>query len=651
SVFPSVRDKVVMFFDRRINKLNENEQKKFVDILISSNNIQDAHIDWYKGIPYLKKSNKFDFSLFGRFGYKLTDKDIKSIIENINDRINISSEDMWALLNINNRKNLSLEILEKAMDYDESFIRGKAVELIFHDYAFEFSEDKIKEYLNEYEHHNVIYSLFKGAMDSWLKYKEESRRLIMDYFKNSLDTMSVSIRAKRFLENFGDEYSYTGINWRNLEYSQKEILWNVWHEICIEFFNKFPSKYIRMHEAHMVNTANKSLKFIKSEEKIVELSTAWFSWLHRELEYNLPDDYGMSVAQYLMEGTSNQSSCRQDIFEQMLSTQNTSFITANIYTFINYWDKLSDSEKQVLLNIYKSKRKDIKWIKAVSLNIENIPHDIQVEILGQIIDDKNTSDIVDILIQKDLLEQCLNIYCGYPQPLWWNGLHHTNKKLWDGIIVEVLKRDKFDKSYDIALRELIDLLYNHNERRIGNIYEIYEDTLLKDYKKRSLVFERLMYITATQNQSNKKLWDLLFEYSSQNEADFYYDRIVEDIEVIQYYQYGHGDLLKLFDKENVFNKIYPRLDNDNKIIKLIRRFSVKKDLNKEEFEKLLINEFRENCPRLFLSNRIVENTAKKLNIKSYELKNLIEKNRKRLLDVTVELIKKYNDDYDLDNWY
>ena len=190
-------------------------------------------------------------------------------------------------------------------------------------------------------------------MDSWLKYNEESRMLIIGYFKKSLDRMSVSIRVKEFLENFGDEYSYTGIDWIDLEYNQKEILWNVWHEIFIEFFNKFPSKYARIHQAHMVNTTNKSLKFIKNEEKIVELSTAWFSWLHRDLEHNLPDDYGMSVAEYLMKGTSVKSSFRQSIFEQMLLTPNTSFITTNVYIFIEYWDKLSDSEKQVLLNIYK----------------------------------------------------------------------------------------------------------------------------------------------------------------------------------------------------------------------------------------------------------------------------------------------------------
>lgn len=664
SVFPSVRDKVVMFFDRRINKLNENEQKKFTDVLISSNNIQNIHINWYKGIPYFKKTNYFDFSLVGESEYRLNDKDIEPIIDNINDNINISSEDMWTLININNSKHLSFEVLEKAMNYDESFIRAKAIELIFNKYAFEFSKDKIEGYLNEYEHHNVIYSLFKGAMDSWLKYNEESRMLIIDYFKKSLDRMSVSIRVKRFLENFGDEYSYTGIDWIDLEYNQKEILWNVWHEIFIEFFNKFPSKYTRIHQAHMVNTTNKSLKFIKNEEKIVELSTAWFSWLHRDLEHNLPDDYGMSVAEYLMKGTSVKSSFRQSIFEQMLLTQNTSFITTNVYIFIEYWDKLSDSEKQVLLNIYKSKRNDIKWIKSVSLNVEDIPKDIQVEILGQTIDDKNTSDIVDILIQQDLLEPCLNIYCGYPQPLWWNGLHHTNKKLWDDIIVEVLKRDKFDNSYNIALRELMDLLYNHDDRRIENIYEIYEEILLKDYKKRSLVFEKLIHVTATQNQSNKKLWDLLFEYSSQEEECFYYDRITEDIELIQYYQYGNGDLFELFDEEKIFKQIYPRLDSDNEIIKFINRFlstyssiiSINEfankdlELEKETFKNMLIDKLRKTPPRLFISNYIIQNSVKKLNIKSSELENLIEKNRVRLLDIASECRKKYNDNYDLDNW-
>ena len=210
----------------------------------------------------------------------------------------------------------------------------------------------------------------------------------------------------------------------------------------------------------------------------------------------------------------------------------------------------------------------------------------------------------------------------------------------------------------------MDLLYNHDNRRIENIYEIYEEILLKDYKKRSLVFEKLMHVTATQNQSNKKLWDLLFEYSSQEEECFYYDRITEDIELIQYYQYGNGELFELFDKEKIFKQIYPRLDSDNEIIKFTNRFlstyssiiSINEfankdlELEKETFKNMLIDKLRKTPPRLFISNYIIQNSVKKLNIKSSELEILIEKNRVRLLDIASECRKKYNDNYDLDNW-
>ena len=80
-----------------------------------------------------------------------------------------------------------------------------------------------------------------------------------------------------------------------------------------------------------------------------------------------------------------------------------------------------------------------------------------------------------------------------------------------------------------------------------------------------------MHVTATQNQSNKKLSELLVEYSSSQEEEcFYYDRITENIELIQYYQYGNGELFELFDKEKIFKQIYPRLDSDNENNKIYK---------------------------------------------------------------------------------
>ena len=552
SIFPSVQDRVIMFFDRRINDLNESEQENFVNILKYGESIKNEGILWYEGIPWFNPSDKREFSYRDWLQEKISKGEIDSLLGKIDSKTTLSSEEMWNLINLRNKKLITLKVLEQALSYDESFIREKAIRLIFEKYAFDFAN--LDEYLNVYEHPDVIYSLFRGALDSWSKYSNVAKQQITEYFINSLDIMSVCIRSKKFLENFEDEHSSDGIDWSKIEEEDKKILWSVWHKVFTEFFNKFPSRYIQMNEPHMVRVTDYSLKYINSEEKVVELATAWFNWLNRYLQYNLPHDYGMSVSQYLMNGTLNNSSYREGIVKLMLSTEKTSFVTSNVKEFIDSWNYLSDNEKVLVNDLLSSNRKDVKWIKAVALNRRIIPSEIQIEILGEAIENKDIAKIVDILIKKEILEQCLNVHCGYPQPLWWNGYHHNNYKLWDAVIVEILRRNILDKAFDIALRELIDLIYNYDNRRISNIYDIYID-LLKVKEKRKLVFERLLYDTIDQNQCNKKVWDLLFEHSSDDEKENYYDKIVDNIELVQCYQLNDGDLFALFSKEIIFKKL------------------------------------------------------------------------------------------------
>ncbi|RYD01704.1 hypothetical protein N752_29450 [Desulforamulus aquiferis] len=557
--------------------MNQNK-KRFIEVLMYGPSIKNDGISWYDGMPYFKVSERRRFSYFDWLHDEISSGEIDSLAKKIADGIDVSPEKMWKFLKSRNSKVLSLSILEKALSYDESFIRGKAIRLIFENYAYKF--EKVDEYLNSHEHPEVIYSLFRGALSSWRRYSSESRRLILNYFKNCLNIMSVAIRTKKFLENFEDEYSRESINWSKVEEKDKIELWNVWHEIFVEFLNEFPSRYVRMDEPHMVRVTEHSLEYIKNEEKVIDLSRAWFNWLDRYLQYNLPHDYGMSVAQYLMDGTGNKTDSRENIFQLLLSTKKTSFITTNIKVFIDCWNNLSDKEKRMVLDLYKSTRKDVNWVKAVSLNTKTIPYEIQVEILGESIDNKAISDVVDILTKKGLLEQCLNIHCGYPQPLWWNGYHHNNYILWDAVIVEVLRRNELNKTFYIALREVIDLLYNYDDRRIANINDIYEEDLLKSPEKRKLAFETLLNVTVNQNQCNKELWDLLFQYSSQEEIEFYFDKIAKDIELVQYYQIGEGDIFALFDKSMIFKKIYPRLEVDNLIKSLVESmFTLYKVIN------------------------------------------------------------------------
>ncbi|EJO5349357.1 hypothetical protein NRP93_003531 [Clostridium botulinum] len=685
SIFTSVRDRVVMFFDRRINDLSEREQEKFVRELKYGDSIKNGGILWYDGLPWINPSKKRELSYRDWFHDKITKDNVILLLRKIDDGIVLSSEEMWDLLNVRYDKVISFKVLEKALSYDESFIREKAIRLIFKYYAFKFN--KLDNYLYIYEHPDIIYGLFRGALDSWSKYNNEFKRLILEYYKNSLDIMSVAIKSKKFLENFEDEHSSESIEWSEVREEDKIELWNVWHEVFVEFLNKFPSRYIEMDEGHMVLVTENSLEHVNSVEKVVELATAWFNWLDRYLQYNMPQDYGMSVAEYLIDGTQYNSNDRKDIFKMMLLTDKTSFITTNIKVFIDSWKYLSDYEKNLVLDLLNSNRNDVEWIRAVALNRRNIPNEIQVVVLGQSIEEKNVADIVNILIEKNMLEQCLNVHCGYPQPLWWNGYHHINNKLWDAVIVEVLKRNDLNRAFNIALREIVDLLYNDDNRRIFNIYDIYMYYLLKEEEKRKLVFKRLLQETVSQNQCNKKAWDLLFEYSTDKEKEYYYDRIAEDIELIEYWQIGYGDLFALFDESIVYNKICPRLEIDKQVMnfsdmilrlyKLLEESENKyesyhsneprvsiENLDNEKnsyinldlqqlrtkFNDTVIKIYNVNPPRLILTNKLVSYVNKKIGLNSTELEKVVEKNRRRLIDSTRELRKKYNDHYDIENW-
>lgn len=657
SIFPSVRDKVIMFFDRRINNLDKPEQAKLVKELRLDRSINNNDVCWYDGMAYYNFFPKNRFSYVPYLKNTISSEAINTVVMNINNGVDLSSEEIWNLLNIENSKDLQLCILERGLLCDESFIRGRAIHLIFKHHACEFK--KVDEYLDIHEHPEVIYSLFRGALSSWQNYSNENKRQVLDYFKKSLDIMSVSMRTKRFLENFEDEYNVDSIKWSEVQKKNQSELWNVWHEIFVDFLNKFPSRYFSMDEPHMVKVTDYSLKFIKDTEKVTELSTAWFNWLDKYLQYNLPQDYGMSVARYLMKGTGDNYTSRENIFLMMVSTENTSFITTNISVFIDNWNNLSKKEKEILLELYRTDRTDIKWIKAVSLNRKAIPYEIQFEILGKSIDNSSITDVVDTLIEKNLLEQCLNIHCGYPQPLWWNGYHHTNYKLWDAAIVEVLRRNEFNKSFDIALREVIDLLYNNQVRRIPNIYDLYEQELLKNLHKRKLVFEELFYVTISQNQSNKKLWDLLIKYSCKEEIEYYFNKIAENIELIENYFTGNESLLELFDKSIISEEIYPRLEVDNRIriigYKIHAMYGILVDNNELEkirikFEEFMINIYKNNSPRLFLTNKLLRAYLLEMEINSPELDELMENNQERLRKIAQDLKNKCDENYSLEDW-
>lgn len=657
SLFPSVKDRVIMYFNSRLDKLDDQEQKAFVRAVKVQNSMNDDHILWHKGEPYFNTATERRSS----FNWLNWDEDRHvASLQKLAASEPLTAEEIRDMLAAQVADKMKpadlLHVIRLALDYDESFIRAKAVKLLFQQFAYTFED--IAGYLEPQEHPDYIYNLFRGALSSWSSYTSQAKSAILDYFRNSLSIMSVALRSKRFLEKFEDQYARDGLDWDGLTDEEARELWLVWYDVFIALLNHFPSQYIRMNEAHMVKVARESLAHVDDLERISQLASSWHRWLHHYSEHHLPEDYGMNVADYLLKGTGQAADVRAELFQELLSVRQTSLLTVTIGTLVDHWPSLSIGERTELIAVLQAKREDVRWLRGVALNRRTVPDEVQIAIVGEVLFGQEIDAVVDRLMAEGLLECCLNVHCGYPQPLWWNGYHHHNEKVWNRVILEVLGRPPEGRCFDIALREFIDALYNHDTHPFPDGMAVYT-RLVANPAQRQAVFRQLLTVTATNNQSNKQMWKLLFACSSEEERQKFFTIIAENIEAVQYYCDDEDDLLELFEQEVVFGQLYPRLVMDHEVVAFCFRYmdyvgqQVTASLTDEkqgEFKAFINSVYEHTPPRMTLTNKIISNTLCNLRISDDEIDQLIEASRCQLIDLGHEQSQSFDDHYELEHW-
>lgn len=648
SIFPSVIDRSITFMLSRFSYFDEENKKNIINTLMSNKDNNET-IVWNDDEPYILK-NELSMRKF-----------IENLIESRSDHFdllnkeNLSSKEIWECLKLEYNEDIKmpyLEFLKKFIYVDEVFIKEKIYYKLFN--LFVHEELDLISLLDYNEHPSIIYKSYLGAFNSWDKYSDESKAILITKLRDYLKDAPISIRFLRFLENFQDEYETDGLPWSDLSESVKTDLWEVWYELFSRIFEYFPFEFREMHEAHLVLAADNSLKYIKNPNLIVSFATHWHNWLNSLSSKSYPDDYGMSVARYLMKGTETNSEVRKEIFETLLKDNETSLITSHLSHILKYWNDLNMEEKNQILNLLDNSRKDIKWIKSILLTGDQIPKEIAIKILGKDVQDKDAQEIVKMLNEANLLEPCLNIYTGFPQPLWWNGYHHKNNEFWSNIIRAVLEGEELNQPFKLALKEYIDKLYNYSTRYDIDM-ELY-DRLINSEIKAKIVFEELVLVSATQNQANKKIWDMFLEKSSFYEDPFYINLILENIEALQYQQSKDKDLMEYFDIKFIFGYIIPKFQRDEKLLKLLHLLeNGHKTVIKNDGEEIDISKYLEIAlqyipPKLSLVNKIIKITLDQLNLINEKLSDIFEVNRKNYIEIGIAGTKVFKEHYDLDDW-
>lgn len=671
SIFPAIRDVSILYLDQNFDNLNEQVQKDFMKN-IRNGRTADKYMQWNGNECWYQMDGKHYFDFFNMDDF--WGKDINFTLEEIEERVrkkeNFSKKEIYDILSSSLADNLSREFLEYTLLSDEAVIRSRAIFYLFKNYAAKLDFEKT-EYLQRFENYNVFYGMLKGMFSSVNDFSEENVKKLIIYFQKQFERKSVSMYVEDLFDKFGDEYDSKAIDWGKYAEAERLRIWKIWAALFSKWLVCFPAKFMGMNEPHMSLNIDRSLKYLNNQKEVVDVANAWIQWIHNYSKYHSVNDYGMSVLDYLITGTKNSACLRKGMIKKELKVNSTSLVTAHISHIVDLWDMLTDEERKDICEYLKNEmRGDMKWIQAVALTRKNVTKDIQIAITGNVFLDKEPKKIIDTLNEKNILTECLHIFCGFPQPLWFNGYHHSGKySLWDGVMMEVLKKDIVDENYNISLREMIDELYNNNDHRFVNGYDVYKE-MLSDEEKRKQIFERLAYTSVTQNQDNKKMWDELLQACSEEEKKQYFLIISNFIEMVEYENMGYNGLLCEYELKDIVHYILPCFSSDQSIYKLsdamllmyrnIQEMEVDESKKvKQLYETMVQETYKNDPPRLLFTNKIVNYTCKEMGGVSDVMQKVLEKNKKDFWD-RYERVKetfesncplKIREEYRLENWY
>lgn len=678
SIFPAVRDVSVLYLDENFDKLNEQMQEDFMKN-IENSRTADEYIQWNCDECWYQMDGKhyYDFWSIDNFGGKDIDITLEEIEHQMQDERNFSRKEIYDIMCSKLADDLPLAFLEYALLSDEAVIRSKAVFYLFKNYASKLDFENTA-YLRHFENYNVVYSMLEGMFKSIECFDDKNISLLITYFQKEFDRKSVSMYIENLFDKFGDEYDSNAIDWGKYTDAEKLKIWKIWAVLFSRWLVCFPAKFMGMHEPHMCFNADQSLKYLKNHQEVIDVANAWIQWIRNYSKYHSVNDYGMSVLNYLISGTENTSYLRKGMIKKELQVKSTSLITAHISHIVDLWDVLTDEEKNDICEYFKNEiRGDMKWIQAVAITRKKVPKEIQVVVTGTFLGDKKLGEIIDILAEKEILSECLHIFCGFPQPLWFNGYHHSGEySLWDGIMMEVLRRRVIDECYEISLRELIDVLYN-NDHRFDNGYDLYKE-MLSDEKNRRQIFARLTYTSVTQNQDNKKMWDNLLQACSEEEKKQYFSIISGFIELVEMENMGYNGLLCEYDFKDIVHYILPNFPSDDFIYKFsdvvlsmyraiqkaennpnMEIETGKLDSVKQLYELMVEETYKNDPPRLLFTNNLVNHTCKEVGLESDALQEALRKSKEDFWHRYKQVKEAFENDcplkirdkYRLENWY
>lgn len=446
SIFPSLEDISLIFLTKFIQKLDGEKYRQLV-WKIQSGGTRSANIYWHINIPFISNKGGFSHSIM-----KYDETSIKRAEESILKGIKPNILDAWIYINeLKRDKQVTQQNIRLLLQFDEVFIRQEVVYRAFW-YPGIIDSKLINELFSD-GHPSVVFSTIRASLLNWFSLSDSLQVLIKKLSIESLSKKDIAIRTFSLISTFSIDYSHETVLSRDYNEEQKKKMWQVWGElfpVCVE---NVPLG-VHINCARFGATMQDSIEYLDVNIGLKVLK-AWYKRIDYQIKNEkILDEFEMSIADNLMQLTLTDTAARRELFSELINYNDTSFLLSNLKWIIEYWNKLESYEKNEIIELINSDRLDVRWIKAVLLNSYSPPKEIINEILGdKDLFDKNAPQILEVF-PNDLLRDCLNVYCGFPQPLWWLAVHHKNDEFWLKLIEHIVL-DENNIAFDICLQEFV----------------------------------------------------------------------------------------------------------------------------------------------------------------------------------------------------
>lgn len=652
SLFPAVRDKNFSFLLNNFDKLDESTQD---DLTYKLNHFYiQSNISWHNDIPYITEGY---MDLFFGLQTDIDKNQIDGLIEKLNSDKKISLKDTWAVILSHQQKRKGL-LLDKigvlnVLKADEVFIRGRMALLILK-HLLCVDKDVLRIIFSD-SHPAVILEAVKGAFYGYPKLLHKKKKEIKEYIVNSFSNWQVAIRANNLISTFGIDYGSESIKWNDILEVEKKEMWQLWSNVFPVFFNKLDYK-IRLNDSgRFTATLQGSEKYLSDEDGL-KVADSIYKFIDIKIRNGVVlDSHELGVVPYLLNVVNDNKKIRFNLFKKIFSHKDTGFIIYSLSWSLIYWDRLTSSEKDWIIELLDEQRSDKEWIKSAAITVNTVPIEIQLALFKKedFLENEGIKKIID-LIGDNILFNCLRIYFGNPSQFGWLGLSHSHNKTWIKIQNWILEKE-YSVGFDLCLEDFIfyrinDFIDNW-EKDSKNVWE--KLCFASNNKKR--LAEKLILATSESSfnvDSTKIIWQSLIKGYETGNINELANMVIKNLDYLQVSNYNY--IHQILPIDFLFSQIIPKLKLDNLVFDFVKRIKggliATKDID-SEVNKLIETSKNSNLYLKFteyILNQFIDNySSEYTKVRSLEQIRYNRRNDKKInkRDLKNDRLEKWNSIY------